>query len=88
MLPPARGQGLIPGAISRLTTWRRPPGRIIRRPDRLVVGSDTKLNELTADLVAEGATFSAPMPELDCTGAQFRSANLQRSRDPGGHAQR
>ena len=51
-------------------------------------GSDAELNDLAANLVEEVATFSAPMPELLRKGAHFRSANIQRSRDPGGHAQR
>ncbi len=51
-------------------------------------GSDAALQELSAELVAEEAAFSAPMPELDRKRAHFRSANLQRSRDVRGHARR
>ncbi len=52
------------------------------------VGSDTELKALAAQLIAEEAAFSAPMAELDRKSAHFRSANIQRSRDPGGHQRR
>jgi len=60
-----------------------PPDRWSRQQ-----GSDTELKELAAQLIAEEATFSAPMPELDRKGAYYRSANVQRSRDPDGQARR
>ncbi len=40
------------------------------------------------DRIAEETAFSAPMPELDRKSAHFRSANIQRSRDPDGQARR
>jgi len=51
-------------------------------------GSDTELNALAGQLLAEETAFSAPMPELDRKGAHFRSANIQRSRDADGQARR
>ncbi len=51
-------------------------------------GSDTELNDLAGQLIAEKTAFSAPMPELDRKGAYYRSANVQRSRDPDGQARR
>ena len=51
-------------------------------------GSDATLQELSASLIAEEQTFSAPMPELDRKRAQFASANIQRSRDVDGQARR
>ena len=51
-------------------------------------GADEALQELSAQLVAEEATVSAPMPELDRKRAYYRSSNMQRSRDPDGQARR
>ena len=51
-------------------------------------GSDTELVQLAESLVAEGAAFSAPMPEMARKLAHYTSANVQRSRDPDGHARR
>ena len=62
--------------------------RGVARRIRAYAGSDAELRELAGQLVAEERAFSAPMAELDRKHAHFSSANLQRSRDPGGHAQR
>jgi Mg-chelatase subunit ChlD len=62
--------------------------RGVARRIRGYAGSDAELRELAGQLVAEERAFSAPMDELDRKSAHFSSANLQRSRDPGGHAQR
>jgi hypothetical protein len=51
-------------------------------------GSDAELTGLAEQLIAEETAFAAPMMELDRKSAYFRSANLQRSRDPEGRAQR
>jgi len=51
-------------------------------------GSDASLQELSAQLMAEEAAFSAPMPELDRKRAHYNASNLQRSRDVDGQARR
>jgi hypothetical protein len=62
--------------------------RGVARRIRGYAGSDAELRELAGQLIAEGRAFAAPMAELARKSAHFSSANLQRSRDPGGHAQR
>jgi Ca-activated chloride channel family protein len=51
-------------------------------------GTDAELREVVAELRLEERSVSAPMLELDRKRRHFASANLQRSRDPGGQARR
>ena len=51
-------------------------------------GDDPALMDLAGQLLAEEDAFYAPMPEMARKSMHFRSANLQRSRDPQGKAQR
>lgn len=62
--------------------------RGVARRIRGYAGSDTELNGLAAQLVAEEAAFSASMTEIQRKSVSHTSTNLQRSRDPGGDAQR
>lgn len=49
-------------------------------------GGDTQIREVVASLEADAKAFEAPMMEMDRKLAHFSSANIQRSRDPQGHA--
>jgi len=62
--------------------------RGVARRIRHYAGADTELNDLAGQLIAEETAFGAQMSELDRKNAHFSSANIQRSRDPDGHARR
>jgi hypothetical protein len=49
---------------------------------------DAELNDLASALVAEEATFAAPMQELNRKSVHFASVNTQRTRDLEGRARR
>jgi hypothetical protein len=83
----ARMEAVHLNRLGEYTDARRALRGVARRI-RAYAGSDAELRELAGQLIAEERAFSAPMAELDRKHAHFSSANLQRSRDPGGHAQR
>ncbi len=66
---------------------RRALRGVARRIDTYAA-DDAELKTLASALVAEEATYSAPMPEVNRKVLHSRAAALQRSRDPQGKARR
>ncbi len=83
----ARTEAVRLNRIGEFSGARRALRGVARRIDDYA-GTDASLRELSAQLIAEEAAFSAPMPELDRKRAHFSSSNMQRGRNSDGQARR